>query len=123
MKITKEKLISSLNHLEKAFDFFENSLREEEHMQSLCLICDPNFPSLFLWSQYQMYQNNIICDSILEDKEELDELAKIYTILKLDSFYIDAKDSAEKSINRLSCYIKEVRDNLNEMSLVEIKGR
>lgn len=112
MIITKEKILSSLDALEKDLVSFKNALSKEGDLPNQYLNLDPKLPNLYLWCKYQQYQNKIICELTIENDEDYNELAKLYDVLNLESFYVAAKDRVDDSIEKLSCYIKEVKTNI-----------
>lgn len=73
---------------------------------------DIKYPSLVLWSKYQKYLNNVL--SLFEPKEQRDyeNLEKVISLLKLDYFYIDAKECADKSKLNIQNYIQQIKERI-----------
>lgn len=75
-------------------------------------IFDVNLPSLSIWAEYQKYLNVILTLFKPSTKEDYNKLAEIVTDLRLDNFYINAKEPFEENKENLLTYIKEIKQNL-----------
>ena len=75
-------------------------------------IFDVKLPSLSIWAEYQKYLNEILTLFKPSTREDYNKLAEIVTELKLDKFYIDAKEPFEQNEESLLSYIKEIKQKL-----------
>lgn len=75
-------------------------------------VFDFKLPSLSIWTEYQKYLNEILTFFKPSTREDYNKLAEIVTELKLDEFYIDAKEPFEKNKETLLSYIKKIKQNL-----------
>lgn len=92
--------------------FIMNSLNEleSELNKEMVLFADTQYPSLFLWIQFQKYSMKIIYE--YTKKPDFDKLEKIFTLTELYDFNIDAVEEKQKSLEKINKYIKSVKDNL-----------
>ena len=97
----KEQIIKLLLKLENDIEF--------DHRK--WIVHDDKLPSLYLWSKHVEYIREII--SLFEKDNEIENLVKIYDVLKIDKFNVEASTSYYESVCVLKDYIKKTKEILS----------